>query len=92
MTKAEHLISRAMELLERGYEAFMKDKALLRLSNESGVDMEIICEIAQYIKCSYTPYIADKIYKNVEKEYGYSLDDASVEKCLNDFSEEDKSD
>lgn len=92
MTKAEHLISRAMELIENGYEAFMKDKALKKLSNETKVDAETIYQIAQYIKYSYIPYITDKIYRNLKNGYGYSLDDATVEKCLNDFSEEDKSD
>lgn len=92
MTKAEHLIGRAMELIDKDYETFSEDKHLQSLSNKVGIDIETIFEIAQYIKFSYTPYVVGKIYNNLEDAYGYSLDDSIVEKCLSDFSEGNKDD
>lgn len=76
MTNAEHLIENAIIDMEDGkdFEHFSNQKHNKLMSEMSGVDLNIVWEMAQHIVWSLKPAWLSNKEAEMEERYGYRLD------------------
>lgn len=83
MTTSEHLIENAITFFEDNkklsvdelYDNFMNDKLIIAQAKEVGISMRDIWRMAQYIHCTYIPYIKNKTKHEMIKRYGYEVEE-----------------
>lgn len=82
MTTSEHLIENALTFYEENrklgahelYEKFMENKLLKEQAEFVGISMKDVWFMAQYLWCTYIPYIREKVEDEMVERYGYGVE------------------
>lgn len=83
MTTSEHLIENALTFYEENrklgahelYEKFMENKLLKKQAEFIGISMKDVWFMAQYLWCTYIPYIREKVEDEMIERYGYKVEE-----------------
>lgn len=76
MSNCEHLIENAICCIERhgSFEDFCRSKVNKEMSKMEDVTLAQVWQMAIYVYYTYRPVYKNKIMKELEDEWGFSLD------------------